>query len=138
MRAAIDRSRWCIIARWGFTMKRDMDLIRAIALAIEDEPSGWAPSPLTVEGFTEQQVGYHALLMIEGGLAVGVDDTSFGGSPSGTVTRLTWEGCEFLEAAREPSRWEKAKTIFAKVGGVTYPVVMEVLTKLATKAINLP
>ena len=28
-------------------MKRDLDLIRKIILAIEDHPSGWAPPPLS-------------------------------------------------------------------------------------------
>jgi hypothetical protein len=55
-------------------MKRDMELIRNILLAVEASPTAWAPSAvqeLQMEGYTEEEVGYHALLIIEAGLARG-------------------------------------------------------------------
>ncbi len=39
-------------------MKRDMELIRQMVLAIEDFPSGFAPKTLNIEGYTKEQVSY--------------------------------------------------------------------------------
>ena len=44
-------------------MKRDMELIRKLVLALEDAPSGYAPGVLEIEGYTPEQIGYHALYM---------------------------------------------------------------------------
>ncbi len=56
-------------------MKRDLNLIRKLVLMVEDAPTAWAPK-LTVEDYSESQVGYHAHLLIEAGLARGVDVTT--------------------------------------------------------------
>ena len=53
-------------------MKRDLELIRKMVLAIEDAPSGYAPE-LKFEGYTDEQVGYHAYLLLDAGLAKGED-----------------------------------------------------------------
>jgi len=42
-------------------MKRDLDLIRKMVLAMEEAPTGYAPEPL-FDGYTPAQVGYHAYL----------------------------------------------------------------------------
>jgi len=52
-------------------MKRDMELIRKMVLAVEDAPTGFAPHPLKIAGYTKEQVGYHAYLMVDHGLAKG-------------------------------------------------------------------
>ena len=44
-------------------MQRDMDLVRAILLAIEAVDGVQAPYPLVVNGYTAEQIGYHALIM---------------------------------------------------------------------------
>lgn len=86
-------------------MQRDMDLVRKILMSVADNPSGWASSNLKIEGYTDEEVGYHSLIMIEAGLVAGQDVTIMGSSPEGLITRLTWQGHEFLEAAQEPTRW---------------------------------
>lgn len=45
-------------------MKRDLDLIRKMLLAIEESPSGFAPE-LKFPGYTDAQIGYHAYLLID-------------------------------------------------------------------------
>lgn len=39
------------------------------------------------------------------------------GGPEAIPQNLTWCGHEFLDAAREPTRWEEAKEILHKAGG---------------------
>ena len=121
-------------------MKRDMELIRKLVLAIEDAPTGYAPDNLTLEGYTPEQIGYHAHLMIQAGLATGSDVTHMGSSsPQAILTSLTWAGHEFADAARDEGRWKKAMGIVQEKGGsVTLSVLTQLLTALMKGALGLP
>ncbi len=89
-------------------MKRDMDLVRNILLAIEADPTGYPPEELEIEGYTKDQIGYHMLIMIEAGLLEGQEVTPMGAScPVGIPTRMTWHGHEFLDACRDVTRWSE-------------------------------
>jgi hypothetical protein len=55
-------------------MKRDMDLIREMLLAIEAHPSGFAPIKIDIEGYTQEQISYQATLLGEAKLDVVLDD----------------------------------------------------------------
>jgi len=116
-----------------------MELIRKLALAIEDFPSGYAPDDLTIDGFTKEQIGYHAHLMIQAGLATGYDVTTMEShSPEAMLTSLTWDGYEFIEMARDETRWKKAMGIVEEKGGsVTLSVLTQVLTELMKRAFGL-
>jgi Hypothetical protein (DUF2513)/Restriction endonuclease len=95
-------------------MKRDLNLVRELVLMIEDSPKGWAPE-LCVEGYSQSQVGYHAHLLIEAGLARGVDVTNLlSESPQSLITDLTWAGHEFAELARDEDRWSKTISTITK------------------------
>lgn len=99
-------------------MKRDMELIWKIVLKLEDEPSGFLPQGIQVDGHSPDQVAYHSYLMIEAGLAKGVDVTTLDATcPEADLTRLTWAGHEFADAARDETRWRKALGIAKKKGG---------------------
>jgi len=119
-------------------MRRDMDLVRKILMAAEDSPSGYAPDPLKIEGYSKEEIQYHALIIIEAGLATGGETTPFNGPPAAIIHRLTWRGHEFLEAAREESRWKEAKRIIGeKAGSVSIQVWTAVLQQLTMKAVGL-
>ncbi len=118
-------------------MKRDLDLIRKMLLAVEDAPTGFAPT-LRFDGHTDAQVGYHAYLLIDAGLAKGANVTSHGSDgPVAMIQYLTWEGHEFADAARDETRWKKAKSIADKGGGITLDVMKELLISLAKAALGL-
>lgn len=120
-------------------MKRDLDLVRKILLTIEDHPQGYAPD-LEFDGYTAEQIGYHAYLLINAGLAEGSDTATFGStSPKAKIFKLTWAGHEFAEAARDDSRWKKAMGIVKDKGGtITMDVLKDLLTSLMKAAIGLP
>ena len=119
-------------------MKRDMDLVRKILLAIEASPTGWAPRNPSIEGYNEWQIGYHTVLLVESGLVEGENVTGAGDqSPVAIATRLTWAGHDFLDAAREPNRWEQARQAIAKIGGASIQVWIGVLTKIMTNNLGL-
>jgi|TARA_B110000093_G_scaffold133925_1_gene143340 hypothetical protein len=51
-------------------------------------------------------------------------------------TSLTWQGHEFIEAARNDGIWNKAKDIMLKkTGGMSLDVLKVLLTDLAKKAV---
>ena len=120
-------------------MKRDWDLIRKMILAIEDSPSGWAPD-LFFERYTEVQVGYHAWLLIDAGLARGREASARGSNaPKGMITSLTWAGHEFAEAVRNDKTWNKAMgTVKERVGDITFDILKQLLSSIIKAALNLP
>jgi hypothetical protein len=120
-------------------MKRDLDLIRKMVLAIEEAPTGYAPQ-LSFDGYTDSQVGYHAYLMVDAGLVKGEDVSAMGSEgPEARITSLTWAGHEFAEAARDDTRWQKAMGLVKDKGGsVTLGVLTQLLTGLMKGAFGLP
>ena len=110
-------------------MKRDFDLFRKILLFVENAPSGFAPTNV-LDGYSGAEIGYHAHLLIEAGLARGVDVTNLGSTaPESLITNLTWAGHEFAELARDQSRWEQAMSLLRAEGrGVTFDELKRLLS----------
>jgi hypothetical protein len=121
-------------------MKRDLELIRKMVLAIEAAPSGYAPDDLKFDGYTDAQVGYHAHLLIDAGLAKGEDVSELGSeSPEGFISSLTWDGHEFADAARDETRWRKAMGVVQEKGGtVTIGALTQLLVSLMKSTLGLP
>jgi hypothetical protein len=114
-----------------------MDLVRKIRFAVEGSETGWAPSPIEFEGFTDEQVGYHVLLAIEAGLITGEDTTRLNGPPEALAGRLTWSGYEFLDAARDDTRWNDAKrTIGTKTGALSFTQLTDLLMILMRRQVG--
>jgi hypothetical protein len=119
-------------------MKRDMELIRKLVLALEAEP-GYPKNGVKVEGYSDEEIGYHSHLMMEDGLAHGVNVTHHGSPcPAAELTRLTWKGHEFADAVRDEARWKNAMTfIKEKAGAATVAMLTAVLTDLMKKSLGL-
>ena len=120
-------------------MKRDMDLVRKIILAIESHEHGSMDEMVVVDGYSDEQVGYHAHLMLQAGLIDGFDISARDeNSPTVQPTSLTWAGHEFADNARNDTTWNKAKTTVAeKVGTVAFGVLTELLKKIAGQQLGL-
>lgn len=116
-----------------------MDLVRTLIHSIEDNPTGFAPNDLGIEGYNKEEIGYHLYIMMEAGLIRGADVTTHGSkSPEAIATGLTWAGHEFADAARDPDRWEKAMQLTKeKTGSVTLEVLVKLLTSLMSSALGL-
>lgn len=119
-------------------MKRDMNLIRRILLEIEKSLPTCAKVDLSgIEGYTPEQVTYHAVLLHEADLIeAAVQRTS-----CGTICipmDLTWKGHEFLALARDEPRWKKACSMILKRGeDVALLVLEKVLIHLAMEELGL-
>jgi hypothetical protein len=97
-------------------MKRDMDLARAILFEVEKLAYDGAPHNISISGHDDHEVAYHVLILGEAGLL----ETSKAVRPMGSFCapkRLTWEGHEFLDAARDDTMWAKAKQNATKNAG---------------------
>ncbi len=107
-------------------MKRDMDLVREILLAVEggtlsfgdeDEPDG-LDHPRDV-------VLHHLHLMEQAGL-VEVMFRPLSGEIH--LRGLTWAGHEFLDTVRDPEVWKRTKEGASKVGGWTFGLIKDLGT----------
>jgi hypothetical protein len=119
-------------------MKRDMELIRKMVLKMDDSPTGWAHD-VNIEGYTPDEIGYHGYLLVDSGLAVGVDMTCSGSSgPEYVLSHLTSAGHDFADACRNETVWNKAKRIVSeKVGTVTLEVMKQLLISIIKQSIGL-
>jgi Hypothetical protein (DUF2513) len=81
-------------------MKRNMDLVRDILLAVERGETYFT-------GGDEKEVSAHVKMLEEGGLING-----FGRN----VWSLTWNGYNLLDAMRDESLWKKAKSALMREG----------------------
>lgn len=120
-------------------MKRDMDLVRDILRAIESsEGTEFDANTLELSGHTSDVINYHLGLLVDAGMAEGTSDQIIGRPPDWYVTRLTWEGHEFLEAARNDTIWAKAKEKATHAtGGLSLAVLKEILVQFAKQAAGL-
>jgi len=96
----------------SLNMKRDMELVRDLLLAIERDPkfdgTKWL-SPTKAEDFgitnhSMQEVSYDLAMLIEEGFIkgkIGIDVV--------VINKLTWKGHEFLDDTRDPDIWDKTK-----------------------------
>jgi hypothetical protein len=110
-------------------MKRDMDLVRKIMLAIEkaDAPL----NELDIPGHDDDAIVYHVSLLNQAGLIQDAE-IDFRASHSGVI--LTWEGHEFLDNARDNSRWKSVQKAGGKVGSFSFDILKHLLTTLAEQA----
>lgn len=98
-------------------MKRNMDLVRAILLAMEAHPTGYAPERFTIAGYDQDVIGHHIYLMAQGELVIAHDATTFGdASPIALPATITWKGHDFLDAVRNDTVSSKLKTHRRTVG----------------------
>lgn len=120
-------------------MKRDLDLVRKIILAVEDQPSGYPSGDIVIDGYSEEQVGYHCYLIVAQGLAEGSNVTGLGStSPNWLIHHLTPAGHDFADAARSDGIWTKAKTIIKDKGlSASIDVMKDLLLAIGKGAIGL-
>ena len=113
-------------------MKRDMELIRTILLQIEEkggDPRGGVE--LDFPDHPEEVVSHHVLLLQEAGLIDAFDLTTRAGFRM-HPKRLTWEGHEFLDAARNDTIWNKAqKMVKEKGGAIPFEILKGLLVKIS-------
>lgn len=116
-------------------MHRDMDLVRSILLELEGHSHVSTWMDLTIEGYSQDEISYHVKILSQAGL---IEATPMANPPLDPIwipISLTWEGHEFLDAAKDDTRWKRAISIVKEKGaGMALDVLKSVLIELAKVA----
>jgi hypothetical protein len=97
-------------------VKLDTDLVRQILLTVEEFPFDGNFHDVEIEGRTENEISYHVMLLHEAGLLEALDLSTLSGV-CWKPQRLTYNGHQFLDAARSDTVWQKAKSWAQKTTG---------------------
>jgi len=113
-------------------MKRDLDLIRKILFKVEEKADPTPEFDLKIDDYPQEIINYHIVLMNEAGLLIGgAEELSDGSYVIAYVSRLTWEGHEFLDSIRDISLWNKAKNLISeKAKGIPFEILKSLLIKI--------
>jgi hypothetical protein len=120
-------------------MKRDWNLIRRILLDVRDnsDASGAYQDPPAPEGWDTEVVLAHVEMLIEAGYLEGMVRRSNDGIAA-AVSRLTWEGHDFVEAMADDTTWKKALVFLREKGAAqAADVVFALLKDWAMRAAGL-
>jgi hypothetical protein len=123
--------------RRHFKVQRDMDLIRTILLAIDQNQQMDGsrdffitdPEQLGITDHSIEQTNYHLDLLISGGFV--------NGAPRGHIVRgLTWSGHEFLDSIKDAGIWQTTKERLSGLPTITLKVFAHVAEALGEAAIK--
>lgn len=119
-------------------MKRDLDLVRKILIAVEEKPD-LEPSEISIEGYDFEVVAFHLLILKEAGLVdAEISDDAAGEIAGAFAIRLTWAGFEFLDLARTDTVWNKSKMFLKeKAVSVSLALLTEVLKSILKESLGL-
>jgi hypothetical protein len=123
-------------------MQRDMDLIRTILLKVEmDQKLGGEfqsvnATTLGITDHTDAEVMYHLVMLVEAGFLVG--NTKLAGIGEIVISKLTWNGHEFLDDIRDPEIWRKTKERAKAVTGVGLSFLWEIAKLEIKTKLGLP
>ena len=118
-------------------MKRDMELIRLILLNIEGEHHD------LTKDYTQAEFAYHLNLLLAGGFLTqyfhGEDKPHVvGGFPCQMTFTMTWQGHDFIDAARNETFFKRALAeIKEKAVPVTIGLVLEYLKAKAREKLGI-
>ena len=118
-------------------MKRDLDLLRVILLRIEE-----AESNIENHDFYDldnpQIIGFHIRLLIDANFISALDASSVGNPDYFIIQRLTFAGCEYLDAVRSNDIWTKVKEKLSSIGeGATLEVITSLCSALAKAQLGI-
>jgi hypothetical protein len=121
-------------------MKRDMDLVRELLIQIESNPvldgSKWmtpsSPEEIGIQDRSIEEVAYHLDLLVEAHLVRG-----FPGQRMATISKLTWQGHEFLDDIRDHDIWSKTKERIKGLPTIAIGIVAEIAKAEIKKKLGL-
>ena len=119
-------------------MKRDIDLVRKILLAIEASERPLDSTLIRIGGYTHDNLTEHMRLMHEAGLIEGIAAYSIEHRLKWVELRLTWSGHDFIDAARNESVWSESLTVIrGQIGTVAFSVLKDVLMDVSRAVLGI-
>lgn len=93
-------------------MERNWDCIRAILIALEDQPdTAGLVRPDDLPAWNPETVSYNMLQLAHGGFIEARDQGKPGRALYCVAIRLTWEGHELLDRIRTDTAWKRVRKI---------------------------
>jgi hypothetical protein len=118
-------------------MKRDIDLVRKILLAVEASDRPLDSTLIRISGYPAECITEHMRLLNEAGLIEGISAYSVEHRLKWMELRLTWNGHEFLDAARNEGVWtETVSEVRRKTGAVPFEVLKGLLADAARELLR--
>lgn len=122
-------------------MKRDFDLIRTIMMEAQSFEPNQGYIKFIYDDEDIRAVDEHCALLIEAGLLNGVvtinDDSGI--IKKVKVRGISWEGHNFIDAAKNDNLWDKAKsTILNGATGITFGLLQKWLESQIGTDIGIP
>lgn len=116
-----------------------MNLIRQIMFRMEAQPGGFAPQDFAIEDYPADQVSYHVYLLGQAGLLIVVENANLvSPAPSALAVNLTWEGHDFIDAARSDTTWSRAMEKAKAAGGsLSFAVLKQLLESILKVQLGL-
>lgn len=117
-------------------MRLEKELVRRILLAIEaSDASPYDGVALEIDGWTQEQIAYHVMLLAEANYLIAEDLGGIGDDLAWEAQRLTYAGHEFLDTIRDAEVWRRTKDAAGKMGGVSLQVMVEIGKAFAKQVI---
>jgi len=114
-------------------MQRNMELVRQLLFEVEKNDDPYALIDPKIEGHNEVEISYHIMLLDQAGL-LNAQDRSAIGVFRWSAARLTWDGHEFLDAARDDATWKEATERLSEANpGPVFDVLKALLVDIITK-----
>jgi hypothetical protein len=135
------------------TMKRDWELLRWILSETQSCQAGKSLALVEMrtsemidfdisqqQSWSREEVYEHILLLKDGNLIeTEIPPRNFGGLKEIVIKRLTMEGHDFIDQAKNETIWKKAMaTVKEKGGSISIPVMAQLLTALLKQNFGLP
>jgi hypothetical protein len=121
-------------------MKRDFELVRKLMLAVESRDDGFfTGNDIDIEGYNLSQINRHLQWLCEANLIDGKATMDGEGNIANVImSKLSWEGCNFIENAQNESVWKKTMaTVKEKGGSVSFAILTQLLVSYAKQHVGL-
>ena len=123
-------------------MKRDFDLVRKLLAFFEDKPNDDPIEVPQIDGYSEQEIKYHLVLMHEAGF-LRCERVRSLTDPERVIYvlpfELTWQGHEFLQSIKDDTVWRKLKERVIKPSASwTFAIVTDWLKHEINQRIGMP
>lgn len=119
-------------------MERDMDLVRKILLEVERLFPSDKFEIIEIENYDRSTINYHLTLLKGAGLIKAEEIPIMNSQNEFYPIELTWEGHDFLDAARNDTIWKQAKAFMKDKGmGLSFDVLKGVLILKAKQELGL-
>ena len=119
-------------------MKRDLDLLRKILLAIENADEfyyyNWIQHLASDIGCSNLElVSFHVSLLVDNDYIEVLDISCCGiNYDDYMIKRLTADGCDYLDNIRNDTIWNKTKEVISNIGGTS---ALDIVKSIAGKII---